>query len=223
MGDKGIKIGIAVVDDQHLFRQSLGMLIQSVDEFELIADAADGQEFLDKLPAIKDKVNIALIDLDMPGMNGVELNKALQQNYPDIKVIVLSVHAQDRILAQMIDAGAVAALAKNCNKDELIVAIQTVHKTGYYMNPATMKALQTVSQFKPVDADADEAVHRLTPREVQVLQLICRELINAEIAKKLFISPRTVEGHRNNLLLKTGCQTTAGLVIFAIKHKLVEV
>jgi DNA-binding NarL/FixJ family response regulator len=219
------KIGVAIIDDQHLFRQSLAMLIQTVDELEFIADAANGKAFLDILPGIKEKVNVILVDLDMPVMNGVELNRIIQQEHPEIKVVILSVHAEDRILAQMIDAGASAYLAKNCDKDELILAIQTVYKAGYYMNPATIKALQNSSHIKNMHRqpnNIDES-QLLTPREKQVLYLICQEFTNAEIAKKLYISTRTVEGHRNNLLDKTGCHSTAGLAIFAVKHKIFEV
>jgi DNA-binding NarL/FixJ family response regulator len=146
------KIGVAIIDDQHLFRQSLAMLIQTVDELEFIADAANGKAFLDILPGIKEKVNVILVDLDMPVMNGVELNRIIQQEHPEIKVVILSVHAEDRILAQMIDAGASAYLAKNCDKDELILAIQTVYKAGYYMNPATIKACKIAVILKTCTA-----------------------------------------------------------------------
>jgi DNA-binding NarL/FixJ family response regulator len=213
-------IGVAIIDDQHLFRQSLAMLIQTADDLSFIADAANGQDFLAILSGIKQQVDVMLVDLDMPVMNGVELNRIIQKEYPQIKVIILSVHAEERILAQMIDAGAAAYLAKNCDKDELILAIQTVYKAGYYMNPFTLKALQNSGNHKKTDNDN---AHLLTPREKQVLELICQEYTNAEIAQKLYISPRTVEGHRNNLLEKTGSHTTAGLAIFAIKNKLFEV
>lgn len=218
-------IGVAIIDDQHLFRQSLAMLIQTADDLKLIADAANGQAFLDILPGIKHQLNVLLVDLDMPVMNGVELNRIIQQQYPEIKVIILSVHAEERILAQMIDAGASAYLAKNCDKDELILAIQTVHKTGYYMNPFTLKAIQNSHHSKSINHHHHEgdASKLLTPREKEVLQLICQQYTNAEIAKKLYISTRTVEGHRNNLLDKTGCHTTAGLAIYAVKNKLFKV
>ena len=218
-------IGVAIIDDQHLFRQSLGMLIQSVDELKLVADAENGKAFLDILPGIKQQLDVILVDLDMPVMNGVELNRLMQKEHPEIKVIILSVHVEERIMAQMIEEGASAYLAKNCDKDELILAIQTVHKAGYYINPLTIKALKHSSHFKNLGEDKSllEETQALTPREKQVLYLICQEYTNPEIAKKLYISTRTVEGHRNNLLEKTGCHTTAGLALFAVKHKIFEV
>lgn len=216
-------IGVAIVDDQHLFRQSLASLIQTVDNLVLVADAANGQEFANMLPKLTSEVNVVLVDLDMPIMNGVLLNKLLQQEYPDIKVIILSAHAEERIMAQMLEDGASAYLAKNCDKDELVLAIQTVHTAGYYINKSALKALKNSSYIKNISLQQQDHSSLLTIREVQVLQLICQEFTNAEIADKLFISVRTVEGHRNKLLEKTGCQSTAGLVIFAIKHKLFEV
>ncbi|GAB3936535.1 response regulator transcription factor [Mucilaginibacter myungsuensis] len=223
MAESTGNIGIAIVDDQHLFRQSLALLITTVDGLDLITDAANGQELADRLPDIHQQINVALVDLDMPVMNGVQLNKLLQKDYPNINVIILSVHTEERIIAQMMEEGASACLAKNCDKDELVLAIETVHKTGYYMNPAVLNALKYASQNKNISFKPKDHSQLLTPREQQVLELICQELTNPEIAEKLFISVRTVEGHRTKLLEKTGCQTTAGLVIFAIKNKLIEV
>jgi len=216
-------IGVAIVDDQHLFRQSLATLIQTVDNLTLVADAGNGQEFADMLSGIAEQVNVVLVDLDMPVMNGVVLNKLIQKNHPDIKVIILSAHTEERIMAQMLEDGAAAYLAKNCDKDELILAITTVHTAGYYINKVSLKALKNSSYIKNISLQQQDHSQLLTIREIQVLQLICQEFTNAEIADKLFISVRTVEGHRNKLFEKTGCQSTAGLVIFAIKHKFFEV
>lgn len=218
------KISIAIVDDQNIFRQSLAMLINSIPGFELLADAQSGADFLEILRSLPQLPDIALIDMNMPGMNGIELNEILHREYPQIKVIVLSIHAQERLISKMVAAGASAYLVKNCDKAELIIALNTVYNTGFYMNRQVLIAIQNTSdqRNKPIKA-FDSIPFELTNREKQILELICREYASPEIAQKLFLSVRTVEGHRNNLLLKTQSRNTAGLVLFAVKHHLIEI
>ena len=216
-------IRIGLTDDQLLFRQGIASLIRSIKEFDLVVEADNGIDCLEKLSLIPDPPDIILMDMEMPGMDGIELNKILHTKYPSIKVIVLSVHANERLIANMIEAGASGYLVKNCDKEELLASIQSVISTGYYINTNVLKAIQLASDKKNkklknvshIDIDISE-------REKEILGLICKELSNAEIAEKLFISIRTVEGHRNNLLIKTGCKNTAGLVVFAIKNRLVD-
>ena len=217
-------IKIAIVDDQNLFRQSLGMLIDSVEQFKLISESENGNSFLAKLDVKGTELpHIAIIDMDMPGMNGIELNTILHQQYTGIKVIVLSVHIQPMLITQMINAGAAAYLAKNCDKDELITAIETVYKTGFYFNTGVLLALKNSASYRAqTQTNISSVPVRLTAREKQVLELICKEYNNAEIGEQLFLSPRTIEGHRNNLINKAGCRNTAGLVLFAIKHSLFQ-
>ncbi|WP_298732852.1 response regulator transcription factor [uncultured Chitinophaga sp.] len=211
-------IRIAIADDHTLFRQSLALLLQQAPGMELVAEAADGPSLLQALAAMPSLPDIALIDIDMPGMNGVELNEHLQASYPQVKVVVLSIYTQERIISRMINAGASAYLFKNCEKEEFIQAIETTYKSGFYVNKQVFEALQRVkkpsTELKNINAIAIE----LTNRETEVLRLICQEYNNSEIAEKLALSVRTVEGHRNNLLLKTGCRNTAGLVLFAIRY-----
>ena len=217
-------IKIAIVDDQNLFRQSLGMLIDSVEQFKLISESENGNSFLAKLDVKGAELpHIAIIDMDMPGMNGIELNTILHQQYTGIKVIVLSVHIQPLLITQMINAGAAAYLAKNCDKNELIMAIETVYKTGFYFNTGVLLALKNSASYRAqTQTNISSVPVRLTAREKQVLELICKEYNNAEIGEQLFLSPRTIEGHRNNLINKAGCRNTAGLVLFAIKHSLFQ-
>ncbi|MEO7214627.1 response regulator transcription factor [Mucilaginibacter sp.] len=218
------KISVAIVDDQNLFRQSLALLINSVEEFTLVTDSAGGQEFLNTLKTTIPQVNVAVIDMDMPGMNGIELNKALHEQYPSIKVIILSVHVNEALITKMINAGAASYLAKNCDKDELILAINTVHKTGFYFNNDALNAIRNSANHRNNSQTILSGLQiALTKREKQVLELICKEFNNAEIADQLYLSVRTVEGHRNNLIIKTNCRNTAGLVLFAIKFGLFEI
>ncbi|MBK7308258.1 MAG: response regulator transcription factor [Chitinophagaceae bacterium] len=215
---------ISLVDDQQLFRSGLAGLIKSVAGFTLLSEAENGKIFIEQLQQSDTLPHIALIDMEMPEMNGVELNAVLQKKYPSIKVLVLSTYNQERFIGKMIEAGACGYLTKNCEIDELVTAINTTHNNGFYFNQDTLAAMRKTAQYKSGEIrNISNIAIELTAREKEILVLLCRELSNIEIGERLFISPRTVEGHRNNLLQKTGCRNTAGLVIFAIKNNLFQV
>jgi len=215
-------INIAVVDDQNLFRQSLALLINSVENFSLVAECSSGKAFIDTLRTFNVAIDIAIIDMDMPEMNGIELNKYLQSNHPDIKVIILTVHSNEFLISQMITEGASSYLVKNCDKDELLLTINSVYKTGFYFNKQIVKSLRSSAKNRPALQDLSGAPITLSKRESQVLKLLCKEYNNVEIAAELYISVRTVEGHRVGLINKIKCRTTAGLVLFAIKYQLLD-
>lgn len=218
------KTSIAIVDDQHLFRQGLASLIKEVDDLILTIEAETGKELLDKLKNAEALPDILLMDMKLPDINGSELNVILQKEYPALKVIVLSMYDQERFIYRMIEAGACGYLAKNCDKEELINAISTTMTSGFYFNNDTMKAMRNAGLYKNQSLrNINNIPIELTEREEEVLRLICSEYTNAEIALQLFLSIRTVEGHRNNLLTKTGCKNTAGLVVFAIRYGIFEI
>lgn len=215
------EVRIALVDDQKLFRQSLSALL--LPTYQVVMEAENGTDCLTQLGAMEMLPDIILMDMEMPGMDGIELNELLQKQYPGIKVIVLSVHAKERLVARMIESGASGYLLKNCDKEELLAAIHTVVKTGFYINAQVLKAIQGASGSRTKSRNnLTQLAIEFSPREKEVLILICKEYTNAEIAKQLFISIRTTEGHRTNLLAKTGCHNTAGLVLFAVKTNLFE-
>jgi DNA-binding NarL/FixJ family response regulator len=217
-------INIGLVDDQQLFRQGLAGLIQSEPGFSLVLEAENGKDCLLKLIEMQAPPDIILADMEMPDMDGVELNELLQKKYPSIKLIVLSVHSGERLIARMIDEGACGYLVKSCDKAELVTAIQTVFSTGFYINNYVLKAIQNASHTRhhPPKNLIGTPIE-LSDREKEILLLICKEYSTPEIAAQLFLSTRTVEGHRNNLLLKTGRRNTAGLVLFAVKYHIYEV
>jgi DNA-binding NarL/FixJ family response regulator len=216
-------IQVALVDDQILFREGIASLIKNEPGFSLTMEADNGLDFISRLKVMHELPDILLMDMEMPGMDGMQLNDELRKKFPSIKVIVLSVHAGERLMARMIHAGASGYLLKNCNKDELLNAIQSVFSNGFYITPGVLKAIQSPAANAKGVTNIQSIPIEISPRENEVLQFICMEYSNAEIAEKLFISVRTVDGHRNNLLAKTGCHNTAGLVLFAVKHRIFEV
>lgn len=215
------KIRLAITDDQLLFRKGLAALIQGTKDIQLVAEGENGKELLDKIRGLAIPPDVALIDMNMPVMSGAELNEILRKEYPGMKVLVLSVHDQERFISRMIEAGASGYLAKNTEVEELLTAIRKVHETGFYFNHTTLEAMRNAAQYRARNIrNLSDIPISLTERERETLKFICQEFTNAEIGDKLNISIRTVEGHRNNLLAKTGCKNTAGLVVFAIRYEI---
>ena len=217
-------ITIAIVDDQVLFRQGIVALLQQIPEVKVITEAEDGFSLLEKLGQTEALPDILLMDMEMPGMNGIELNKKIRESFPQIKVIMLTLFDQGRYVFKMVEEGVCGYLSKSCSMADLQEAINKVFDSGFYFSDLIKEALHKSSEFRTKQIKSFNRIDiELTAREKEIIQLICLELTNNEIAEKLFISQRTVEGHRNNLLLKTGSKNTAGLVVFAIKNGLYEV
>lgn len=213
------KIRVGIVDDQKLFRQSLALVIQSYKEFELVLEAENGDDCLLRLRELNEAPDVLLMDLEMPGVNGIELNENIHAEYPNIKVLVLSVYNREKLISRMINAGASGYLEKNCDRDELMKAIVAVHTSGFYMNATVQNAMRKSASIPNSRTSGNTVTNvELTAREKAILEMICKEYSNSEIADALFISIRTAEGHRNNLLMKTGSRNTAGLVLFALKY-----
>ncbi len=216
--DSKIKIGI--VDDQQLFRKGVASLCNSFNNVSVVLEAGDGNELLKMIPELQELPDILLLDLNMPGMDGMETTKRLKRTFPSIKIIILTIYNEDRFILHLLESGANAYLFKDCEPVEFEKAIRAVYNDGYYFSEFILKVLHESSQKPRKNISGENPFVDITAREKDVLLLICEEYTTQEIADKLFISARTAEGHRNNLLVKTGCKNTAGLVIFAIKNKL---
>jgi len=217
------KIKIAIVEDQRLFRDGMLALLREQDDFQIVTNADNGKTFLAQLSDPASVPDVALVDLNMPEINGPELTAILQQRYPSIKIIILTVYNQERFISNMIEAGVSGYLVKNCDIEEVTLAIRTAHNKGFYLNDSTLKAMRNGYKQKSKQLRSFSNIPiELTAREIEILKLICAELTNAEIASHLHISARTVDGHRNNLLAKTGCKNTAGLVLFAVSQHIIE-
>lgn len=216
-------IRVAIADDELLFRKGLSRLIDEFGNMRVTGEAANGKELLQQLPAWqKEPPHVLLLDISMPEMDGITAFPVIHQQLPGLKIIILTIFSDDRHIITMIEAGAHGYLVKNSEPDELKRAIITVLEHDYYFNDHTLRAMQRSMQKKK-SRTAMAVTTELTARETEILELICHEYTAVEIAKRLFISERTVEGHRNHLLLKTGAKNTAGLVIYAVKNGIVDI
>ena len=217
------KIKIAIADDEQLFRTGMRFMLEKTSEFEIVFEAEDGIQLIDLLKNTETVPDIILIDLKMPNLNGVEATKIIHKDFPNVKIIALTSYGGKTFIINMIDVGASSYLLKNTSPKEVIFTIKEVYEKGFYYNEEVMKMIHDnllSSSGKKIRSDLDKKL--LSKREIEVLELICAEYTTNEIGEKLFISPRTVDGHRNNLLLKTGAKNVAGLVIYGIQKKLIE-
>lgn len=207
------KASLVIVDDHNLFRKGLKFIINEIEDVEVIAEASNGLEFLG---IIKDfKPDLVLIDINMPELDGIEASRRALARYPDLKILVLSMFGEEEYYNTMIDIGVKGFLLKDSDNTELQNAIERVLSGHTYFSQELLLNLIK-------NKESNLPVH-LSAREKEVLKLICDGLSNHEIADRLFISQRTVERHRANLLLKTESSNSISLVIYAIKNKLIEI
>ncbi|MPQ45396.1 response regulator [Marinifilum sp. N1E240] len=208
---------VIIVDDHKMFRSGLQFLLSNVPNIKVIGEASNGVEFLEM--AKKEPIDIALMDINMPEMNGIDATKAAMEKYPDLKVIVLSMHGEEEYYDQMLDAGVKGFLLKNSGADELIAALEAVMSGKSYFSQELLVDILDKKRLQKLRTD----IVKLSQRELEVLKLICDGYSNAEIAEELFISHRTVDRHRANLLSKTGCKNSTSLVMYAVKNKIIEI
>jgi DNA-binding NarL/FixJ family response regulator len=211
------KIDIYIVDDHALFRDGLKLLLSNLNFIGEIFEANNGEEFVTGLK--NNPVDIALLDIEMPVMNGIEAARRAREIQPAIKILALSMYSDKNYYLSMIDAGACGFLLKNSNFDEVEKAITDVCNDKSYIS---IEILNEILKY-PEKASFNVLESELTERETEVLLLICKGLTNTEIADKLVLSKRTVDKHRENLLLKTQSKNTANLVIYAIKNGLLQI
>jgi len=211
-------IKIAIVDDHALFRNGLKILLNANPDMTVTSEASNGKEFLENLT--KDIPDIVLIDINMPVMGGIDATEIATEKYPDLKIIALSMFGEEEYYYKMINAGAKGFLLKNSEINEVTEAILQVYKGNSFFSQELL--YNVIKNFK-AQKETELETATLSRREIQVLEEICKGLSNQEIADTLFISKRTVDKHRANLLSKTNSKNTANLIMYAIKHKLVSI
>lgn len=217
-------IKLALLDDETIFRTSLRLLLQSYrKDFDFVFEGGDGNEFIKYLES-KDSIipDILLLDIRMPnGMNGMEVITKLSKNYKSIQVIVLSSLDSNYFKDFMIKSGACGYITKNASPQKLLFTIKEVYDKGMCYEPEMIEYL--LNKTKNLSTNLVKSPEQLSSREVEILELICQEFSNKQIADKLNISERTVEGHRRKMMAKTKSNNIAGLILFAIREQIIEI
>lgn len=210
---------LLVADDHKVVREGLISLIEEENDYEVVAEAENGKDALEKIKEYD--IDIAILDLDMPEMGGLEFLRKINGDYSELRVIVLSMIDKQEMIKNVIENGANGYVLKSSGAEHIVRALESVKEGGFYFcSDATDIIMKNLAGFDQRDTIS---ISELTPREKEVLELICDELTNAEIAEKLNISVRTVDTHRSNLLQKTGAKNTAGLVKFALQSGIVSI
>ena len=212
-------IKIVLVDDHSLIRDAIRAHL-SAENYQIVAEAGNSKEALAVIE--KHRPDIVFMDINMPGQDGIDTTREIKKKFPEIEVIALSMLQESHYIRQMFEAGAKGYLLKNCSEEDLKHAIEHVLEGKVYYSPEVSDSLiQGFVQPKQSISTGSVTV-KLTNREKEVLSLIAQEFSNREIAEKLFISVRTVDAHRRNLLEKTGSKNAAGLTLFALKMGLID-
>jgi DNA-binding NarL/FixJ family response regulator len=208
---------IALVDDHILLRNGLAGIVNSFEGYKVLLEADHGQNFIEQIKG-KSAPDIVLLDITMPVMNGYETAEWIRVNLPSTKVIILSMMESDTVIINMLKRGAKGYLLKDSKPDVFRMALNSVRDHGFYINEhVTNKMLHYLNQSYHPSPDAVQ----LSERELQFLKLSCSEMTYKEIAKEMFISPRTIDSYRDNLFEKLGVSSRIGLVLFAMKNGII--
>jgi DNA-binding NarL/FixJ family response regulator len=210
-------ITIALADDHQLFRWGMVELLREFEHLKILFDAGNGKDLCEKLQ--ETKPDIILMDIEMPEMDGIRATALIREKYPEIKVIMLTMHDGVEMICHLVQIGANGFLHKNSEIEVVIEAINHVYKHGYYFDERVSNALAK-SLIKTSVPKSKFNAPELTKREIEVVRLICEQHTIREIADILCISPRTVDSYRENIFTKTDSRNIAGVVIYAIKNKL---
>jgi len=213
-----MKIPIGLADDHQLFLKSLVLMLDTFQHYEVVVEASNGKDLQNKLQHVKTMPEIMLIDVDMPVMDGIATAGWLQANHPSMKLIALSVNDSDKTIIHMIRAGCCAYLLKDIHPNELEKGLQEVYTKGFYNADAS-----NINYRRLLMSEKEEENLRLSEREKEFLQYACSEMTYKQVAFKMQVSERTVDGYRENLFQKFNVQSRVGLCLEAIRKKLVKI
>ena len=213
-------IKVAIADDHKIFRKGVILSLRPYNNIKFVQEAENGDELLAGIA--ESAPDVVLMDLRMPGKDGIETTKILSKQYPHIYVLVLSMHEDERFVSHMMENGANGYLLKNAEPQEIKRAIMDVFEKGYYLNNFVNRILIKKAHSKQKSLPSLNNDITISDKEKEVLQYICMEFTAQEIAQKMEISPRTVEAIKDRLMERFGSKNTAGLVFFAVKNNLVD-
>jgi DNA-binding NarL/FixJ family response regulator len=216
-------IKILLADDHNIVRNGIKSLLEKEPDMQILGEATDGQQIIDKLQSSTEHPDILITDVNMPVMNGMELTAKVNELFPKIKVIVLSMLDNERYVVQAFKAGASGYVLKSVSADELTFSIRHIcnYNERYVCSELSLRLLDKLIHTPEINIPAGLEHIELSKREAEVLTLIAEGYTNQEVAEKLFTSKRTVEGHRQNLIDKTGTRNTAALIRFAIVNNII--
>ncbi|MES2794441.1 MAG: response regulator transcription factor [Bacteroidota bacterium] len=212
-------IRIAIADDHALFRRGMASLLKTVPDFEVVLEASNGQELIDQIPDFSP--DLVIMDLKMPILDGMKATEIIKTKWPNIKIIVISMLDEDQFVYKLMELGANGYLLKDTDTEEVETAIRTVLSEDYYYGPFLNKIMHRrfLDKSRKKEANLDNKIH-FTERELEIIQLVCEGLTTVQIADKVCLSNRTVDGHRNSIMDKLGVKNTAGVVVYAVKNQL---
>ncbi len=214
------KIKIILTDDHRIFRDGIKSLLSENEEIQIIGEASDGYELMEMLKM--STPDLVIMDITMPKLSGIEVTKQISSLYPDMGILILSMHTNEEFVINSIKAGAQGYLPKDTSKEELLKAIHAIYNGGeYYSKNVSDSFLKNFARRFKVEQTLKEN-DELTKREIEILQLAAGGSSNKEIADQLFISIKTVDAHKNHIMQKLKLKNTAELVIYAIKNKIIE-
>jgi DNA-binding NarL/FixJ family response regulator len=214
------RIRIAIADDYQVYRDGLKVSLSADDNLSVVTEADNGEELLQKLETVTP--DVIIMDLKMPVMDGMEATKRVREQYPGIKVLVVTMYDDDRFITHVMELGAGGYLLKNAEPEEILKAIYAVHENGYYFNDVVSKALlKNLVTKNDIQPSFKQGVE-LTGNELRILKLICEEKTFEEIGDELSLDTSLVLEIHEQLVHKIGVHNTAGLVMFAVKNKLVD-
>jgi DNA-binding NarL/FixJ family response regulator len=216
------RIKVLIIDDHQIFRDGIGSLFNEADDIIVSGFASNSEEAMERIEQIKP--DVLLLDISLPKISGFDLMKIVIKKYPDIKILILSMHTKDEYIYQAVNEGAFGYLPKqNTSKEELIDAVRTVFNGGKYLKEDVIRVMQKGHIIKnTIDHNFRENYNTLTKREREIVSMVVEGLTNHEISNKLFVNIRTVETHKTNILQKLQLKNSVDLVKFAIKNNLLE-
>jgi two-component system response regulator NreC len=212
-------INLVLADDHHLIIDGISKLLEDETEINIVGCCCNGSEVLEILPKIN--VDVLMLDLDMPVMNGLQCAEKVKKQYPEVKIAILTMHEEKALIQRFIEFGVNGYFLKTIQKNELVYAIKTIAGGGDYFPPDVTKALM---QKQNIISDVSQSplLKELTKREIEIVRLVAQGFSNNQIGKKLFISPRTADTHRTNIMRKLDLHNVAEIVRFAFQNKLID-
>ncbi len=210
------EVKIVIADDHQMFIDGVKSLLKKEKKFNFVYEALNAEEALNFIGS--NQIDLLITDISMPGMSGTELTKKIKQHFPTIKVLVLTMYNDSAIINEILQSEAEGYILKNTGKQELLTAITKIMDNGTFYSNEVISQLLKDNKKKINSPPIKEA---LTVRELEILKLVCEEYTTADIAEKLFISPRTVDTHRKNILEKTQSKTIIGLIKYAFENNII--